>query len=160
VDRFFFDDQDINTQARVIMLGGALTGYYQRKAFGFPSVDLEIAVWRYLTLGIVGSLYNTSDTGYTFTGIQFLATANIYPLGKFDMLWIRLGGGLFSTKLNATTVLTTTYTTFQGLIGWRFLVFDPISMFNIGVAIGAQVYSSAGRSATVPTGIFEIGLFL
>lgn len=160
VDRFFFDNDEINTQARVVMLGGGLSGYYQRKAYGFPSVDLEISVWRYLTLGILGSFYLTSDTGYSFSGYQGLATINIYPLGKFDMIWLRLAGGLLSTTLSATTKATVTYTTFQALLGWRFLIFDPVSMFNIGIALGAQTYSASGRSVTLPTGIFEVGLFL
>lgn len=160
VDRFFFDEDPYLNQARVVMLGGGLQGYYQRRTFLFPSLDLEVSVWRYLTLGAFINLYSSSDTGYSYTAYEALGTINIYPFGKFDMLFLRLGGGLFGTNLSGGSRSSSSSFTALGMLGWRFLIFDPVSLFNIGFAVGGQNYSISGRSTTLPTALLEVALFL
>jgi len=160
VDRYFWDDDPFITQARVFMLGVGLQGYYQRKSFLFPSVDFEVAVWRYLTLGLFVNFHTSSDTGYSYLAYDGIATVNVYPFGKFDKLWVRVGGGLFGTSINTTT--RTTSNSFTGVfsLGWRFLIQDPISLFNVGFAVGGQYYSINGATVTLPHALLEIALFL
>lgn len=154
----YYGDPWIN-RARDELLAIGLQAYYQNRVFWFPSIDVEIALGRYFALGLFGNFHRSTGDGFSFTAYDFLATANIYPFGKFESLWIRFGTGAFGTSISSSTSVTKIYPTVAGSLGWRFFIFDPEVLFTVGILFGGQAYFGP-KTAAVPNAMLEVGLFL
>lgn len=152
------DDPWLNRSRDSLFALGIQT-YYQKRAFWFPSIDFEIALGRYFALGLFGNFTRSSGDGFSYTAFDLLSTANIYPFGKFDMLWIRIAAGAFGTSISTSTSVTKFYPTVAGSLGWRFFIYDPEILFSVGLLFGGQAYFGPKTSA-VPYGMLEVGIFL
>lgn len=142
-----------------LFLGGGFGAYFTRgDTFYYPSINVELSLGRLVTLGTFLNLRYSSDASVSTLATNGLLNVNIYPLGKFNQLLVRLGGGASLTRVGSPVNATDVDPTIAGHLGWRYLIKDSYTPVSLGLLLGYQYYMRDTASDGAFHVQFEIGV--
>jgi hypothetical protein len=132
----------------------------------YPLLNFQVAVWKYLSVGIqpfyVTSSGTSSGTTVNASIVAGMLTGNLYPLKQvYEGLWIQAGLGLVSYSLSGSPAGGETASGLVGIgtAGWRF----KFGAFNLGAAAGVLYLSTPTLSlyslsvSTSPLAMLDVG---
>ncbi len=134
----------------VIGVGGSI--YFQKKAYLFPGLDVELAPWNWLSFGLAGRFHGTSGLAFAYNGYSVLFKATAHPGKLFDGPFVQLEvGKYFVTSQLGEAKASLSPLVLGLLVGYRFNASsDRDTPYLLSLALGAQRFAEGDRSSVIP----------